>query len=105
MLISGSPTSSPINTSSCRPFSSARIPSTSFGRASGRTPFLGREESGLTLVLRFSFCDPVERGDDLFFTVISPFLPDDILHESLRLKYKMEFDHPRFKTIAIVSKT
>jgi hypothetical protein len=33
--------------------------------------------------LRFSFCD------DLFFTIICPFLPDDITGELLRMKYPL----------------
>src|SRR5688572_26531374 len=79
ILISGSPTSSPSNTSSLKPFSSFNLPLEFFVFDSCHSWLLARGSDGLALVLRFSFCD------DLFFTVMEPFLPDDITYELLRL--------------------
>src|ERR1044071_4680970 len=89
MLISGSPTSSPISTRSLSPFSSFNFPLAFPAPASGQEPFAGsaRGTDGLDLLLRFSFCD------DLFFSVMGPFLPDDITFELLLLSAELQPVH------------
>src|SRR5919109_4971758 len=93
MLISGSPTSSPINTRSFRALSSFRFPLEFFAPFSCQELFgsLARGMDGFPLVLRFSFCD------DLFLTVMCPFLPDDITYELLRLDSELQLSATHHK--------
>src|SRR6266545_6012945 len=83
MLISGSATSSPMRTSSFKSFSSANLPFEFSRRGSFHDMFVARGKCSLSLVLRFSFCD------DLFFTIMCPFLPDGITCELLRIKNEL----------------